>query len=224
MSIRQNIEQIMDKIGTAAVKSGRRAEDITLVAVTKFASVEQIRQVIEMGVLNLGENKAQSMLAKYDQIDSHARWNFIGHLQTNKVKSIIDKASIIHSVDRLSLVQEIQKCASRENLVMPCLLEVNIAKEESKSGIFVEELDALYEQAKMLSNIQVKGLMAIMPLEDPELVRPYFRQMKEQFNRIKEKYHDEDMEFLSMGMSNDYVQAIEEGSNMVRIGTAIFKE
>ena len=224
MSIKQNVEGILERMNDAAVKSGRSLEDITLVAVTKFASVEQIRQVIDLGIYNLGENKAQSMLSKYDQIDSKARWNFIGHLQTNKVKSIIEKVSLIHSVDRLSLAQEIQKCASHANIVMPCLLQVNIAKEESKSGVYEEDLFQFYQQVKEFPNIAVKGLMAIMPLEDPELVRPYFRKMKEYYCRIQDEFHEEGMEYLSMGMSNDYIPAIEEGSNMVRIGTAIFKE
>jgi pyridoxal phosphate enzyme (YggS family) len=223
MSIAQNVEEIRCRLHDAAAKSGRRGEDVTLIAVTKFASLEQIGEVLACGVRDLGENRAQVLLGKCDNVDKSARWNFIGQLQTNKVKSIIPVVQLIHSVDRLSVAQEIQRCMEKADGVMPVLLQVNIAKEQSKSGMAEEEALPFLRELTKMPNLSVKGLMAIMPLEEPELVRPYFVKMRDLFSRLQEEGYGEQMRFLSMGMSNDYEIAVQEGANMVRIGSAIFK-
>ena len=224
MSIQTNIEYIQELKGRAAVKSGRNPEDVLLIAVTKLHGPDEMNEAIDAGITDIGENKVQEIMDKYGRVKP-VRWHLIGHLQTNKVKYIIDKVCMIHSVDSLKLAKEIDKRAAQHNLVMDILVQVNSAEEESKFGITTAETDQLISDiAEQCPNIRIKGLMCIAPFEDnPEDVREYFAEVK----KIYDKYVDTkterlDFEYLSMGMTHDFEVAIEEGSNMIRVGTAIF--
>lgn len=220
--IEENLKEIRENIRKAAIRSGRKPEDITLVAVTKTISVDRIQEAIELDVNVLGENRVQELLEKYPKL--HAQWHLIGHLQSNKVKYIIDKVDLIHSVDSLRLAQEIDRQAKKYKKVMPVLVEVNVAGEDTKHGVALGEAEGLVAALAELPHLQVKGLMTVAPfVENPEENRVWFRKMRQLYVDILQKIHNNiDMQYLSMGMSNDYVVAIEEGSNMVRIGTGIF--
>lgn len=201
-------------------------EDVLLVAVTKTRSPEEINHAIEAGITDIGENRVQEIIDKYDKVAS-VRWHMIGHLQTNKVKYIIDKVCLIHSVDSLKLAKEIDRRAGEQGIAMDILVQVNAAGEESKFGLGMKEADQLASEIlDQCPNLRVRGLMSIVPFEDdPESVRVYFQMVKELFETLKKRNHPRlDLKWLSMGMSNDYKVAIEEGSNLVRIGTAIFGE
>ena len=189
-----------------------------LIAVSKTKPVSDIREAYEVGIRDFGENHVQEILEKIDKLPDDIRWHMIGHLQTNKVKDIVDKAYLIHSVDSVKLAKEIDKQAKKKNLVVNILLEVNIALEESKYGFKVEELDDAINEISLLSNVYIKGLMCVAPYTPtPEDNRKYFKEMVS----LKNKYK---LDILSMGMSNDYLIADEEGSTYVRIGTKIFGE
>jgi len=224
MSIKSNIEYIQELKGKAAEKSGRKPEDVLLVAVTKLHHPDEMNEAIDAGITDIGENKVQEILDKYDRVKP-VRWHLIGHLQTNKVKYIIDKVSMIHSVDSMKLAKEIDKRAAQHNLVMDILVQVNSAEEESKFGITTAETDQLIADiAEQCPNIRIKGLMCIAPFEDdPEDVREYFAEVKQIYDKyVNEKSDRVDFEYLSMGMTHDFEVAIEEGSNLIRVGTAIF--
>ncbi len=224
MSIKSNIEYIRELKAKAAEKSGRTGDDVLLVAVTKLHSPEEINEAIDCGITDIGENKVQEIMNKYDAVKP-VRWHLIGHLQTNKVKYIIDKVCMIHSVDSFNLAKEINKRAAQHDLVMDILIQVNSAEEESKFGIGTDEVDALIaEIAENCPNIRIRGLMCIAPYaEDTNEVRPYFAEVKALFDKYKDKKTDNiDFEYLSMGMTNDFEVAVEEGSNLIRVGTAIF--
>lgn len=223
--IDKNINQVLKNIEIAAKKSGRDPEDITLISVTKNADIEKMRYVAEKGFINFGENRVQELNFKYNQIqDKKIHWHFIGHLQRNKVKDVIQKVDLIHSVDSIRLMKEINKHAIKVGKKMPILIQVNVANEESKFGIKMDEIDDFINECNNYSNIIVKGLMTMAPwAENIENTRPIFMKLKERYDRIKEKGRDNiQLNYLSMGMTNDYPIAIEEGSNMVRIGTGIF--
>ncbi len=223
MSIKENLDLINEKITIAAEKSGRKREDVLLLAVSKTVDVPRIREAVDLGLVDLGENKPQEINWKYFEIEN-VRWHQIGHLQTNKVKYIIDKVCLIHSVDSLKLAEEISKRAKAKDITMDVLVEINIAGEEAKSGVPLSEAEELAVEISKLDNIRVKGLMTVAPfVENPEDNREYFKQMKKLFVDIKEKnYNNIDMQYLSMGMTNDYEIAVEEGANIVRIGTGLF--
>ena len=224
MSIKSNIEYIQELKGKAAVKSGRKPEDVLLVAVTKLHGPDEMNEAIDAGITDIGENKVQEILDKYDRVKP-VRWHLIGHLQTNKVKYIIDKVSMIHSVDSMKLAKEIDKRAAQHDLVMDILVQVNSAEEESKFGITTAETDQLIADiAEQCPNIRIKGLMCIAPFEDdPEDVREYFAEVKKLYDKyVNNKTDRVDFEYLSMGMTHDFSVAIEEGSNLIRVGTAIF--
>ena len=225
MSIEKNLAEIKKRIADAAVRSGRSAEDVTLIAVTKTHPVEAINEAIDCGVTDIGENKVQEIMDKYDGVKKGVRWHLIGHLQTNKVKYIIDKVHMIHSVDSIKLLEEIERQAEKKNVTsINVLIQVNITGEETKYGISVDELDSVLDYAKTLKRVKVCGLMTILVKLDSEMSnRLHFRDINNKFIDIsKNKYDNIDMKFLSMGMSGDFELAIEEGSNMVRVGTAIF--
>lgn len=225
--IAQNLEIVRRNIAEAAKKSGRCAEDITLVAVTKTHTAEEINEAIDCGVTDIGENKVQEIMEKYDMVKKGVRWHLIGHLQTNKVKYIIDKVYMIHSVDSIKLMDEIERRAEQYGVdTIRILIQVNITNEETKSGIDVSQLDELLMHAKCLKHVKVCGLMTILSKFDNDVAnRLHFRDINNKFIDIsKNKYDNITMEILSMGMSGDYVSAIEEGSNTVRVGTAIFGE
>ena len=198
-------------------------DDVLLVAVTKTRTAEEINVAIQHGVTDIGENKVQEILEKYDKVDP-VRWHLIGHLQTNKVKQIIDKVYMIHSVDSLHLAVEIDKRAAQAGLNMRVLIQVNAAEEESKFGVPSEETGALIQDIlDTCPQLLINGLMFIAPFDDPQNVRSYFTDVKQQYDQLKKINHPRlDFKYLSMGMSNDYQVAIEEGSNLVRVGSAIF--
>lgn len=222
--IEKNLAEVREKIADAAKKSGRSAEDITLVAVTKTHPVEAINEAIDLGVTDIGENKVQEIMEKYDRVKP-VRWHLIGHLQTNKVKYIIDKVYMIHSVDSIKLMDEIERQAEKKNVEsINILIQINESKEESKFGIDETQLEEMLEHAETLKRVKVCGLMTILSKFDNEVALSLqFRDIRNKFIDISgNKYDNITMEFLSMGMSGDYDIAIEEGSNMVRVGTAIF--
>lgn len=223
MSIKENLDLINEKIKAAAEKSGRKREDVLLLAVSKTVDVPRIKEAVNLGLVDLGENKPQEINWKYYEI-KNVKWHQIGHLQTNKVKYIIDKVFLIHSVDSLKLAEEISKRAKSKNITMDILVEINIAGEEAKSGVPLDEAEALAVEISKLDNVIVKGLMTVAPfVENPEDNREYFKQMRNLFVDIRNKnYNNIDMKYLSMGMTNDYEIAVEEGANIVRIGTGLF--
>ena len=224
MSIGGNIEYIQDLKKKAAERSGRSGDDVLLVAVTKLHSTDEINEAIHCGITDIGENKVQEIMDKYDRVEP-VRWHLIGHLQTNKVKYIIDKVSMIHSVDSLKLAQEINKRAQQHGLVMDILIQVNSAMEESKFGITTEETGELIGQIlETCPNVRIRGLMCIAPFEDnPDDARVYFAEVKKLYDKYGQIDHPMlDFKYLSRGMSNDFEVAIEEGSNLIRVGTSIF--
>ncbi len=225
MGININLEEIESKIENICKRKGIERNGIRLIAVTKTIDVKRINEAIDSGVEFLGENKVQEIVDKYEKIDEKAKWHMIGHLQRNKVKYIIEKVDMIHSLDSMKLAHEIDKRAAQAGKTMDCLIQINIGNEESKSGIGYDDAESFLNEAGMLENIRICGFMAIAPfIEDKEKVRPYFRKMNELFTRMKMKGHEEQMLYLSMGMTHDFETAIEEGANMVRIGTGIFGE
>lgn len=225
MGIRENIENIEREIDRICAAKEMDRAGILLVAVTKTVDVEKIREAVECGISVLGENKVQEITDKFGRIDENVQWHMIGHLQKNKVKHIIDKVHMIHSLDSLGLAQEIEKRAQAANIQMSCLVQVNIGQEESKFGIGFEEVEMfLYEMLKF-NHIRICGLMAIAPYhEETEKVRPYFKQMKKLFDQLKAGDFEKQMIHLSMGMTHDYKVAVEEGATIIRIGTGIFGE
>ncbi|NLC42813.1 MAG: YggS family pyridoxal phosphate-dependent enzyme [Clostridiales bacterium] len=223
MDISENLAMLRQQIENASLASGRNPDDVTLIGVSKTIDSARINQSLAYGLKDFGENRVQELLDKYDQVEN-VRWHMIGQLQRNKVKYIVNKVSMIHSLDRLSLAREINRQADKINRVVPVLVQVNPANEESKSGLPYDEVIPFIETIYNLKNIKVMGLMLIAPMvEDNETIRPYFTMMKQLFDGIKQdNYPHIEMKHLSMGMSNDFETAIEEGSTMVRIGTAIF--
>lgn len=224
--IKNNIESVQNNIKNACAKSGRDTNTAHLIAVSKTKPVSMLQQAYDAGMRDFGENKVQEILEKYDQLPGDIRWHMIGHLQRNKVKYIIDKVCLIHSVDSLRLAEEISKEAVKHNLTMPILIELNIAEEDSKFGLTFEECEEMIRKISALPNIQIKGLMTVAPfVEDAEENRQYFKTMKQLSVDIMTKNIDNVcMDILSMGMTGDYEVAIEEGATHVRVGTGIFGE
>ncbi len=224
MSIMENIRAIEAEKHEAAKKIGRTGEDVLLVAVTKTRPPEDLNAAIDAGITDIGENKVQEIMDKYEHVKP-VRWHLIGHLQTNKVKYIIDKVSMIHSVDSEKLADEIEKRAAQHDLTMDILIQVNSAMEESKFGITTAETEGMIRYIlENCPHIRIRGLMCIAPFEeDPEEVRQYFRAVKKQYDEFAKIDHERlDFKYLSMGMSHDFKVAIEEGSNLIRVGTSIF--
>lgn len=222
--IAANVADIRERIRRSAEKSGRSADDVLLLGVTKTIEPERINMLIDCGVTELGENRVQELTAKYDVIGSRCEWHLIGRLQTNKVKYIIDKVKLIHSVDSVKLLEEIDKRARAVGKIMDILIEVNVGNEESKGGIAYEDAGSFLDKAAEFENIAVKGFMTVAPfVENPENNREIFGKMRKLFVDNSDRgVHNISMEYLSMGMTNDYEVAIEEGANIVRIGTGIF--
>ena len=222
----ENLQQVNANIEKACAAVGRAPSEITLVAVSKTKPVSMLQEAYDAGARVFGENKVQEIMDKYDQLPSDIQWHMIGHLQRNKVKYIIDKVAMIHSVDSLRLAQTIEQEAAKKELVMPILLEVNVSEEDTKFGLKVEEVLPLLEQISSFSHIQVKGLMTIAPfVENPEENREVFRTLKKLSVDISAKnINNVTMSVLSMGMTGDYQVAVQEGSTMVRVGTGIFGE
>lgn len=225
MSIRENIDDIVKRIENTCKKVGRNPNDITVIAVSKTVESERAREAFEAGINNLGENRVQELVKKYDELkDLDIKWHMIGHLQKNKVKYIIDKTVLIHSVESLSLAEEINKRAEKNNLIANVLVELNIGEEDSKFGIKEESVYDFILSLEKFENLRVVGLMTVAPFcENPEDVRWVFKKMKYIYDKISTmNLRNTEMKYLSMGMTNDFEIAIEEGSNIIRIGTAIF--
>jgi len=213
LSISENYTRLKDEI----------PKDVTLVSVSKTRTVEEIRAVYDIGERDFGENKVQEIMDKYEQLPKDIRWHLIGHLQRNKVKYILGKVHLIHSLDSVRLLEEIEKQYSKSNLVADVLIQINIGREESKTGILLEDLEELIVACEKCNNVKVKGIMATIPIGDDESSMNYFMKTKEIFEELKKKnYKNITMETLSIGMSNDYKVALAAGSTMVRIGTGIF--
>ncbi len=224
--IQDNIRTVEEKIAGACARSGREYSGVTLIAVSKTKPVPMLMEAYQAGARDFGENKVQELLDKIPQMPSDIRWHMIGHLQRNKVKYIIDKVHLIHSVDSLRLAEEISKEAVKHSLTANILVEVNVAREENKFGTAAEEAETLVAQIAKLPGICVRGLMTIAPfVENAEENRLYFRKLKQLSVDITHKNIDNvSMDILSMGMTGDYIVAVEEGATCVRVGTGIFGE
>lgn len=224
--VQENLEAVEAKLHAACNKAGRKRDEVCLIAVSKTKPLPLLKEAYEAGVRDFGENKVQELIDKIPQMPSDVRWHMIGHLQRNKVKYIIDKVSMIHSVDSLRLAEEISSEAVKKGVEVDILIEVNVAQEDSKFGVAVEEAPALVENISRLPGIQVRGLMTIAPFtEDPEKNRPYFKNLLQLSVDIMQKTIDNvSMDVLSMGMTGDYSVAVEEGATCVRVGTGIFGE
>lgn len=222
--IKENLAQVETRIQAACERSGRKREEVKLIAVSKTKPVSMIEEALEEGILDFGENKPQEIREKYGVLPKEIRWHMIGHLQRNKIKYIIDKASMIHSIDSERLAEAVEAEAARHNLVMPILVEVNIAREASKYGLMEEETLPFIEKVSCFPHLRIEGLMTIAPfVENPEENRKYFEKLRKLYVDIKSKNIDNvNMCNLSMGMTGDYEVAIEEGATMIRVGTGIF--
>ena len=223
--LKENLEQITKRINDAAARSPY-GQDVTLVAVSKTKPVSLIREAYDLGVRDFGENKVQELMDKIDQLPSDIRWHLIGHLQRNKVKYVVGSVYMIHSVDSLRLAEEIEKEASKKDVTVNILIEINAAGEESKFGVKPEDAAELVTQISQLNHIKIRGFMTVAPAcDDPEIIRPYFHEMKKLSIDIEKSNVDNISKYvLSMGMSGDFETAIEEGADIVRIGTSIFGE
>ena len=221
-----NLNDVEKRIQAACDRSGRKREEVLLVAVSKTKPVEMIEEIMTAGIVDFGENKPQELRDKYEVLPKNLRFHMIGHLQTNKIKYVIDRAVLIHSIDSLRLAEAVNAEAKKHDRIIPVLVEVNVAQEESKSGFLVEETEEAIREIAKLSNIRVEGLMTIAPfVENAEENRQYFVKLRKLSVDIAAKNIDNvTMHHLSMGMTGDYGVAIEEGATMVRVGTGIFGE
>lgn len=224
--IQNNLKTVEENIMEACKKCGRKREEITLIAVSKTKPVSLLEDAYTAGVRDFGENKVQEMCEKYEVMEKDIRWHMIGHLQTNKVKYLIGKTTLIHSVDSYKLACEIEKQAAKHDCIMDILIEVNIAEEETKFGLSEEDVIHLVKQVAALPHVRINGLMTVAPyVVNPEDNRPFFRKIKQLSVDIDNQNIDNvTMDVLSMGMTGDYMVAIEEGATMVRVGTGIFGE
>jgi len=222
--LRANLAEVKNRIRTACHRVGRDPESVVLVAVSKTKPLSDIEDLIEAGHADYGENYVQEMNEKYDHVSVPVRWHMIGHLQTNKVKALMGKTTLIHSVDSVHLAEKIEKESAKRDLVTDILIQVNIAEEDTKFGVSDEEIVRMVEEISLLPHVHVCGLMTSAPyVENPEENRCYFKKLHKLFVDIGQKNIDNiDMKILSMGMTNDYEIAIEEGATMVRVGTGIF--
>lgn len=224
--ITENLEQVRKNIDEACRMAGRDPKEVTLIAVSKTKPVSMLKEAYDVGARCFGENKVQEIMDKHPQLPEDIQWHMIGHLQRNKVKYIVDKVSMIHSVDSLRLAQTIEQEAAKHNVCVPVLLEVNVAQEESKFGLKMDEVLPLIETIADFPHIKVQGLMTIAPyVENAEDNRDFFRQLKKLSVDIEAKnINNVSMSVLSMGMTGDYQVAVQEGATMVRVGTGIFGE
>ena len=225
MSIQENLNEIRANIASACEKSGRNPEDVTILAVTKTIDADRINEAVALGLCDLGENRVQELIGKYDAIKGDVRWHLIGHLQKNKVKYIADKVCMIHSVESYSLMEEIEKQCSKIDKVMDILIEVNVSGEESKSGVDPSEVLDYVTKASEYPHIRVKGLMTMAPFDakNDELHQIFSKLYEISVDISSKKLDNVSMEHLSMGMTNDYAVAVEENSTIVRVGTGLFK-
>lgn len=226
VALEENLEKVKENIKAACERVGRDAGEVTLVAVSKMKPLEDIETLLKVGQLEYGENYVQELCEKEEHVSQPVHWHMIGHLQTNKVKYIIDKVVLIHSVDSVHLAKQIEKEAAKKNITAQILLQVNVAEEDTKFGMDTDEVIRMAEEISQFPHVHIRGLMTSAPfVEDPEENRCYFRKLHKLFVDIGEKNIDNvTMDILSMGMTNDYEVAIEEGATMVRVGTGIFGE
>lgn len=222
--VQEQLEEVRQNIRNACERSGRKVEDVTLIAVSKTKPVPMLQEAYDAGARDFGENKVQEILEKEPQLPSDIRWHMIGHLQKNKVRQVIDKAVLIHSVDTAGLAEQIEKEAVKRDLDVSILLEVNVAGEESKFGFAPEEVEEAAREIAKYPHVHIQGLMTIAPfVENSEENRGVFKKLYELYVDMKRKNIDNvTMNVLSMGMTGDYQTAIEEGATMVRVGTGIF--
>ena len=222
--IKENLEEVEQRIQAACRHAGRKREEVTLIAVSKTKPVEDLKEAYQLGIRTFGENKVQELTEKYEVLPKDIHWHMIGHLQTNKVKYIVDKAELIHSVDSLKLAETIEKEAAKKNCIVSILIEVNVAQEESKFGVHTDEVIPLIEKIARFPHVRIQGLMTIAPfVQNSEENRTIFRTLQKLSVDIMQKNIDNvNVSILSMGMTNDYEVAIEEGATMVRVGTGIF--
>jgi hypothetical protein len=222
--VKENLEEVYKRILEACKRANRNPKEVTLVAVSKTKPAAMIEEVYETGTRDFGENKVQELNEKYENLPKDIRWHMIGHLQRNKVKQILDKTVLIHSVDSLRLAQQIEAEAAKKNLTVDILLEVNVAEEDSKFGFKLEETENAILEISKFSHIKIKGLMTIAPfVGNSEQNRPIFKKLNKFFVDMQGKNVDNvTMDILSMGMTGDYEVAIEEGATLVRVGTGIF--
>lgn len=226
VTLEENLKKVKENIKAACERVGRDAGEVTLVAVSKMKPLEDIETLLKVGQLEYGENYVQELCEKEEHVSRPVHWHMIGHLQTNKVKYIIDKVVLIHSVDSVHLAKQIEKEAAKKNITAQILLQVNVAEEDTKFGMDTDEVIRMAEEISQFPHVHIRGLMTSAPfVEDPEENRCYFRKLHKLFVDIGEKNIDNvTMDILSMGMTNDYEVAIEEGATMVRVGTGIFGE
>ncbi len=224
MSIAENIAAVRQRIDDSARRAGRTGEDITLLAVSKTVDVERMQEAVAAGLTMFGENRVQEIVKKIEFFEQNVSWDLIGQLQKNKIKYIIDKTRLVHSLCSVSVAQEMQRLCEQRDTAIDCLLQVNVSREESKSGIYEDEVEPFLETVEPLSRVRILGMMTIAPIVDkPEDARPYFAALKKLFDRYSKIKTDHfEMKYLSMGMSGDFEAAIEEGANIVRVGSAIF--
>lgn len=224
--LKENYANVLKNVHNACERAGRKTDDVTLIAVSKTKPVEMLQEIYDCGCRDFGENKVQEIMDKYDKLPNDIRWHMIGHLQTNKVKYIVDKVYMIHSVDSIKLAKEISKEAVKKNVTVKVLLEVNVAKEETKFGLLTEEVPDFFKEVIDLPGLKVCGLMTIAPyVENSEENRQHFVNLKQLMVDIEsEKTDNISVGELSMGMTGDYEVAIEEGATYVRVGTGIFGE
>ncbi len=224
--LKENYANVLKNVHNACERAGRKTDDVTLIAVSKTKPVEMLQEIYDCGCRDFGENKVQEIMDKYEKLPNDIRWHMIGHLQTNKVKYIVDKVYMIHSVDSIKLAKEISKEAVKKNVAVKVLLEVNVAKEETKFGLLTEEVLDFYKEVIDLPGLKVCGLMTIAPyVENSEENRQHFVKLKQLMVDIEsEKTDNISVGELSMGMTGDYEVAIEEGATYVRVGTGIFGE
>ncbi|MBE6063649.1 MAG: YggS family pyridoxal phosphate-dependent enzyme [Clostridium butyricum] len=215
MGIKENIEKLKPTI----------PEGVKLLAVSKTKPLEYLEEAYKCGMRDFGENKVQELINKSENFHDDVRWHLIGHLQTNKVKYLVDKVYLIHSLDSVNLLNQVEKVFGKADKIANMLIQINIGREESKSGIYEENLEEFIQEIEKCSHVRVKGIMVIIPQGNEESNRAYFKKTKNIFDDLKmRKFNNISMEVLSMGMTHDYLTAIEEGSNLVRIGTGIFGE
>ncbi|SFR14432.1 YggS family pyridoxal phosphate-dependent enzyme [Desulfoscipio geothermicus] len=216
MGVRENLQQVQERINAAAARAGRDPAQIKIIAVTKQVQVPEIKEVVDAGIVDLGENRVREMTGKMTELPPEVRWHMIGHLQTNKVKYIMGRVELIHSLDRWNLAEEIDRRAGKLGVKMPVLVQVNTSGEKSKFGLSSGELPDFLAALADLPNVAVKGLMTIAPyVDNPEEVRPFFRELR----LLAQKFN---LKHLSMGMTNDFEVAVEEGADMLRLGTVLF--
>ncbi len=224
VDIAANLAAVRSRVAAAAIRAGRDPSEVTLVTVSKTVSPAVVREAVACGATDLGENRAQEFRDKYALLGPLAHWHFIGQLQTNKVKYLVEKVKLIHSVDRMAVAIEVERLAKQAAIQQSVLVEVNIAGEHSKSGVRLDEAVALVDSLRPLSHVRIIGLMTVAPLAaDPEAARPHFRRLRGLAEEIAARgWPEVEMTQLSMGMSGDFEVAVEEGATLIRVGTAIF--